>query len=196
LVVPIGRGPLPKLGEQTSPQQPGPPSAGDFARPPDRDGLAADGTGDPNYPRITRNQRDPGTPRDPGSASGGVLGGPPPPGQTFRGSDPDTVAAAAICEVTPTRCQRAAEWTDSLRDLVNSILETNLTIQGNRMNVITKKVTSWAAIIAVPTFITGFYGMNVPYPGFSRTAGLAASITIMAIAELVLYIIFKRKDWL
>ena len=66
---------------------------------------------------------------------------------------------------------RAAEWTDSLRDLVTSILETNLTIQGNRLNVITKKVTSWAAIIAVPTFITGFYGMNVPYPGFSRQIG-------------------------
>src|SRR5712691_1666401 len=91
---------------------------------------------------------------------------------------------------------RAAEWTDSLRDLVNSILETNLTIQGNRLNVITKKVTSWAAIIAVPTFITGFYGMNVPYPGFSRQVGFAASIAIMVIAGFVLYIIFKRKDWL
>ena len=91
---------------------------------------------------------------------------------------------------------RAAEWTDSLRDLVNSILETNLTIQGNRLNVVTKKVTSWAAIIAVPTFITGFYGMNVPYPGFSRQAGFAASIVIMAVAALVLYIIFKRKEWL
>jgi magnesium transporter len=91
---------------------------------------------------------------------------------------------------------RAAEWTDSLRDLVNSILETNLTIQGNRLNVITKKVTSWAAIIAVPTFITGFYGMNVPYPGFSRQIGFATSIAVMVIAGLVLYIIFKRKDWL
>ena len=91
---------------------------------------------------------------------------------------------------------RAAEWTDSLRDLVNSILETNLTIQGNRLNVITKKVTSWAAIIAVPTFITGFYGMNVPYPGFSRQVGFATSIAVMIIAGLVLYIIFKRKDWL
>ena len=91
---------------------------------------------------------------------------------------------------------RAAEWTDSLRDLVNSILETNLTIQGNRLNVITKKVTSWAAIIAVPTFVTGFYGMNVPYPGFSRQVGFAASIAIMVIAGFVLYIIFKRKDWL
>jgi len=91
---------------------------------------------------------------------------------------------------------RAAEWTDSLRDLVTSILETNLTIQGNRMNVITKKVTSWAAIIAVPTFITGFYGMNVPYPGFSRETGFAASIAVMIIAGVVLYRIFKRRDWL
>jgi magnesium transporter len=91
---------------------------------------------------------------------------------------------------------RAAEWTDSLRDLVNSILETNLTIQGNRLNVITKKVTSWAAIIAVPTFITGFYGMNVPYPGFSRQVGLASALAIMVISGFVLYIIFKRKDWL
>jgi magnesium transporter len=91
---------------------------------------------------------------------------------------------------------RAAEWTDSLRDLVTSILETNLTIQGNRMNVITKKVTSWAAIIAVPTFITGFYGMNVPYPGFSHQAGLATSVALMIICGLVLYVVFRRRDWL
>jgi len=91
---------------------------------------------------------------------------------------------------------RAADWTDSLRDLVTTILETNLTIQGNRMNIITKKVTSWAAIIAVPTFITGFYGMNVPYPGFSDKTGLFLSVTFMLVAGVVLYIVFKLKDWL
>jgi magnesium transporter len=91
---------------------------------------------------------------------------------------------------------RAADWTDSLRDLVTTILETNLTIQGNRMNVITKKVTSWAAIIAVPTFVTGFYGMNVPYPGFSEKAGLIGAVGFMLIAGFVLYFVFKRKDWL
>ena len=91
---------------------------------------------------------------------------------------------------------RAAEWTESLRDLVNSILETTLTIQGNRMNVISKKVTGWAAIIAVPTFITGFYGMNVPYPGFSREVGLASALSVMIMAGIVLYLVFKRKDWL
>jgi hypothetical protein len=91
---------------------------------------------------------------------------------------------------------RAAEWTESLRDLVTTILETNLTIQGNRMNVITKKVTSWAAIIAVPTFITGFYGMNVPYPGFGNHVGLIVAALIMIGSGVLLYWVFRRNDWL
>jgi magnesium transporter len=91
---------------------------------------------------------------------------------------------------------RATEWTESLRDLVTTILETNLTIQGNRMNIITKKVTSWAAIIAVPTFITGFYGMNVPYPGFSDHVGFLVALVIMLAAGVLLYWIFRRNDWL
>jgi magnesium transporter len=91
---------------------------------------------------------------------------------------------------------RATEWTESLRDLVTTILETNLTIQGNRMNVITKKVTSWAAIIAVPTFITGFYGMNVPYPGFSNHVGLIVAVAIMLVSGVGLYAVFRRNDWL
>ena len=91
---------------------------------------------------------------------------------------------------------RATEWTESLRDLVTTILETNLTIQGNRMNIITKKVTSWAAIIAVPTFITGFYGMNVPYPGFSNHVGLIVAVGIMLVSGVALYGVFRRNDWL
>ena len=91
---------------------------------------------------------------------------------------------------------RATEWTESLRDLVTTIRETNLTIQGNRMNVITKKVTSWAAIIAVPTFITGFYGMNVPYPGFGKEWGLLSSVGFMLVIAALLYVVFRRKDWL
>jgi Mg2+ and Co2+ transporter CorA len=65
-----------------------------------------------------------------------------------------------------------------------------------RLNVTTKKVTGWAAVIAVPTLITGYFGMNVPYPGFGEKAGLAASVAAIALTGLVLYVIFKRKDWL
>ena len=91
---------------------------------------------------------------------------------------------------------RATEWTESLRDLVSTILETNLTIQGNRLNTITKKVTSWAAIIAVPTAVTGFYGMNVPYPGFGRHSGAVTSTLLIVILSGGLYLLFKRLDWL
>ena len=91
---------------------------------------------------------------------------------------------------------RAAEWTESLRDLVTTILETNLTIQGNRMNVISKKVTGWAAIIAVPTFITGFYGMNVPYPDFGNHVGFVIAAVIMIVSGVLLYLLFRRNDWL
>jgi magnesium transporter len=91
---------------------------------------------------------------------------------------------------------RAGEWTESLRDFVTTILETNLTIQGNRQNTVMKKVTSWAAIIAVPTAVTGYYGQNVPYPGFGHASGFIVSSAIIVLLSVGLYVIFKRQDWL
>jgi magnesium transporter len=91
---------------------------------------------------------------------------------------------------------RATEWTESLRDLVTTVMETNLTVQGNRMNMIMKKVTSWAAIIAVPTAVTGFYGQNVPYPGFGTHLGFWTSTGVMIGLSLLLYATFRRKDWI
>ena len=91
---------------------------------------------------------------------------------------------------------RVGDWTESLRDLVTTLLETNLTIQGNRMNLVMKKVTSWAAIIAVPTAITGFYGQNVPYPGFNAEWGFWVSTGAIVVISTGLYFAFKRRDWL
>ncbi|MGV8969980.1 MAG: magnesium transporter CorA family protein [Microbacteriaceae bacterium] len=91
---------------------------------------------------------------------------------------------------------RASEWTESLRDLVSTVLETNISIQGNRMNLIMKKVTSWAAIIAVPTAITGFFGQNVDFPGFGTQWGVWMSVALIAAASIALYAVFKQRDWL
>jgi magnesium transporter len=91
---------------------------------------------------------------------------------------------------------RATEWTESLRDLVSTILETNITIQGNRLNATTKKVTGWAAIIAVPTAVTGYYGMNVPYPGFGQHSGVVTSTVLLVGLSTGLYVLFRRLDWL
>lgn len=91
---------------------------------------------------------------------------------------------------------RVTEWTESLRDLVATTVETNLTVQANRMNLIMKKVTSWAAIIAVPTAITGFYGQNLPYPGHGTGWGVWTSTALIAVVSGLLYLAFKRRDWL
>lgn len=91
---------------------------------------------------------------------------------------------------------RATEWTDSLRDLVSTILETNLSIQSNRMNMIMKKVTSWAAIIAVPTAITGFFGQNIPFPSNGTVLGVWLSFGLILVTSVVLYLGFKKRDWI
>jgi Mg2+ and Co2+ transporter CorA len=67
---------------------------------------------------------------------------------------------------------------------------------GVQQNDDMRKITAWVAIVAVPTAVTGFFGQNVPYPGFGTKAGLAASITIMVALAVTLYIIFRRKKWL
>jgi magnesium transporter len=91
---------------------------------------------------------------------------------------------------------RASEWTESLRDLITTILETHISIQGNRMNLVMKKVTSWAAIIAVPTAVTGFFGQNVPFVGFQSPLGLVLSLSLIVIASAGLYLSFKKKEWI
>jgi magnesium transporter len=91
---------------------------------------------------------------------------------------------------------RASEWTESLRDMVSTVFETNLSLQDARLNTVMKKLTGWAAIIAVPTAITGFYGQNVQYPGIQTVAGFITSSALIVLLVTVLYVSFKRRDWL
>jgi magnesium transporter len=91
---------------------------------------------------------------------------------------------------------RAASEVDALRDLVAHLVDANLVLRDYRQNLVMKKVTSWAAIIAVPTLVTGYYGMNVPYPGSQETWGVVASTVIALSCSGALYALFKRKSWL
>lgn len=69
-------------------------------------------------------------------------------------------------------------------------------LTGVQQNEDMRRITAWVAIVAVPTAVTGFFGQNVPYPGFGTTAGFIASMLLMIVFAAVLYIVFKRKDWL
>ena len=91
---------------------------------------------------------------------------------------------------------RASTEVDALRELVNHIVDANLLLRDYRQNQVMKKVTSWAAIIAVPTLVTGWYGMNVPYPGSGETWGVVASAAVAVGCSGGLYLLFRRKGWL
>lgn len=91
---------------------------------------------------------------------------------------------------------RAAEWTDSLRDLVTTIFETNMGLQDTRLNIVMRQLAAWAAIIAVPTAITGWFGQNVPYFGFNEPFGVWVSLGSILLISLALYFSFKRRDWI
>lgn len=91
---------------------------------------------------------------------------------------------------------RASEWTESLRDMVTTVFETNLSLQDARLNTVMKKLTGWAAIIAVPTAVTGFYGQNVLYPGIDTVVGFVTSSALILVLVMVLYVMFRRRDWL
>lgn len=91
---------------------------------------------------------------------------------------------------------RVIEWTDSLRDLNTTMLETNLMLQNNQLNVIVKKVTAWAAVIAVPTAVTGFFGQNLAFPWRHTPAEFAISLIVTIGLAIALFLVFRKRSWI
>ncbi len=91
---------------------------------------------------------------------------------------------------------RVTEWTESLRDLVTTIQDSNLQVQSNRLNEVMKKLTAYAAIFGAVAAITGFFGQNLPYPGFGNHIGLTIMTVLLTTVTLGLVVGFKRNDWL
>jgi magnesium transporter len=99
---------------------------------------------------------------------------------------------------------------DGQRDFLHGVIEfyqtrtsTHLTLAAersaataNEQNVQMRRITAWVAIVAVPTAVTGFFGQNVPYPGFGTSSGVIASTSIILILASVLFAVFKHNDWL
>jgi magnesium transporter len=85
----------------------------------------------------------------------------------------------------------------TLRDLLSSALEASLAVISNRLNEVMKSLTSWGAIILVPTLIAGIYGMNFRHmPELGWFMGYPFALGLMALAAGLLYRAFKRRGWL
>ncbi len=89
------------------------------------------------------------------------------------------------------------EKIDSLREVLAFAFEASLLVGQSQENAITKRLASWAAILAVPTAIAGIYGMNFKnMPELEMQFGYHTVITIIIVACGILYWRFRRAGWL
>ncbi|WP_336249907.1 magnesium and cobalt transport protein CorA [Stomatohabitans albus] len=85
----------------------------------------------------------------------------------------------------------------SNRDLLNQILTVNATLVAERQNEDMKRVSSWAAMLVVPTVVSGIYGMNFTHmPELDWAYGYPMALILMFALSLGLYFLFKRRNWL
>ena len=92
---------------------------------------------------------------------------------------------------------RTLEFVDNVREMLTAALEAKLSQDANRLNQVMKKITSWGAILLVPTLIAGIYGMNFnDMPELRWQLGYPGAIGLMVVASTALYVVFRKKDWL
>ena len=92
---------------------------------------------------------------------------------------------------------RINEMVDNTRELLNSAMEANFSLINIDQSNVSRKFTAWAAIIAVPTMIAGFYGMNFQYmPELQWQYGYYYVILLTFSICATLYYFFKKSEWL
>jgi magnesium transporter len=83
------------------------------------------------------------------------------------------------------------------RDLLTTILQANMAVISVAQSDIVRKISGWAAIITVPTFIASFYGMNFTHmPELGWRVAYPLAIVLMVLTALALHRGFKRAGWL
>jgi len=92
---------------------------------------------------------------------------------------------------------RVADTIDTLRDMVGSMMDAYLSISGNRMNLIMKRLTSISTILMSVTLVAGIYGMNFDYmPELKWRYGYVGALLSMVAVGLAIFAYFRRIKWL
>ncbi len=92
---------------------------------------------------------------------------------------------------------RLNEAIDAQRELLTTALEAHLSLISVAQNEHMRRITAWAAMIAVPTMIAGIYGMNFTHmPELQWEYGYYLSLAAMGVACVGLFVGFRRSGWL
>ncbi len=92
---------------------------------------------------------------------------------------------------------RVNESTDTLRDMLGTAISVNLSLVTLAQGETVKRLGAWAALLAAPTLIASWYGMNFEHmPELQRTYAYPILIGVVVVVAASLYTLFKRARWL
>lgn len=92
---------------------------------------------------------------------------------------------------------RVADTIDTLRDMLSSTMDAYLSMSGNRMNMIMKRLTSISTILMSVTLIAGIYGMNFDFmPELKWRFGYIFALLSMVGVGFALYRYLKKVKWI
>ncbi|MFI0408526.1 magnesium/cobalt transporter CorA [Actinomadura sp. 3N508] len=86
---------------------------------------------------------------------------------------------------------------DAHNELLNSVLTAHLALLGKQQNEDMRKISAWAAIIAVPTAIAGIYGMNFDHmPELKWKWSYPVVLMVIVVICVLLFRRLRRSGWL
>ena len=99
---------------------------------------------------------------------------------------------------------RVVEQADAFRQLLQNILNVNLTLEtkalteaSNAQSEEVKMISAWAAVLFAPTLVGTVYGMNFDrIPELEWRFGYPFALLLMAGTSVGLYLVFKRRNWI
>lgn len=100
-----------------------------------------------------------------------------------------------LIEDTIVENNQAIEMTTIYRDIIDSTRELISAVMDNRLNNVMKYLTSITLVMAIPTVISGIYGMNLkwlPFAGTVHGFGIVCAATLV-ICVITMLILKKKK---
>ena len=91
---------------------------------------------------------------------------------------------------------RVNESIGAMREMLAAAISVNLSLVSFGQNEVMKKLAGWAAMLAAPTLLTSWYGMNFQHmPELSKPWAYPAMITVMVLVVSGIYVGLKRAKW-
>jgi magnesium transporter len=92
--------------------------------------------------------------------------------------------------------ERIWDLLDNYKEVVEALEDTNESLISHQQNDILYVLTIFSVVMLPLTFLTGFFGMNVHFPGFNTWDAFWGSLGLMAVTIVGMLAFFRWKRWL